>query len=106
MGDYNLTGLNPRDFEHLIQSLAMEVIASGVTPFGDGPDGGREATYNGKMAYPSSTSPWNGYLVIQAKFNVRPTNDSTRDGDWALDQLKADLVQNQGTFSGIDRCCS
>lgn len=93
MSDYNLTGLNPRDFEHLIQSLAMEVIASGVTPFGDGPDGGREATYNGKMAYPSSSSPWDGYLVIQAKFNVRPTNDSTKDGDWALNQLKTDLAK-------------
>ncbi len=44
MSDYNLPGLNPRDFEHLIQALAIKVIAPGVMPFGDGPDGGREAT--------------------------------------------------------------
>jgi len=43
MGDYNLSGLNPRDFEHMTQALAMTTIAPGVTPFGDGPDGGREA---------------------------------------------------------------
>ena len=64
MGDYNLAGLNPRDFEHLVQSLAKKHIASGVRPFGDGRDGGREATFHGKMDYPSGSDPWEGYLVI------------------------------------------
>lgn len=91
VGDYNLAGLNPRDFEHLIQALAMQVIAPGVVPYGDGPDGGREATYKGKMQYPSATDAWDGYLVLQAKFRVRPKGDPTQDGDWALDQLKQDL---------------
>jgi hypothetical protein len=54
MGDYNLNGLNPREFEHLVQALALAVIAPGVMPFGDGPDGGREATFRGRMAYPSA----------------------------------------------------
>ena len=45
MGDYNLSGLNPREFEHLVQALALAVIAPGVMPFGDGPDGGRSALY-------------------------------------------------------------
>ncbi|HEY0606758.1 MAG TPA: hypothetical protein VGD58_27820, partial [Herpetosiphonaceae bacterium] len=93
MGDYNLAGLNPRDFEHLIQALAMQVIAPGVMPFGDGPDGGREATYKGKMHYPSVTEPWEGYLVLQAKFRVRPKGDPIQDGEWALEQLKQDLLK-------------
>jgi len=91
MGDYSLTGLNPRDFEHLVQALAKKHIATGVTPFGDGPDGGREATYEGKMDYPSDVDPWEGYLVIQCKLRKSPTSDTTKDGKWAIDQLKGDL---------------
>jgi hypothetical protein len=91
MGDYNLSGLNPREFEHLVQALALAVIAPGVTPFGDGPDGGREATFRGRMAYPSVADPWEGYLVIQAKFRQRPTGDPRTDDAWLLAQLKEEL---------------
>jgi hypothetical protein len=90
MGDYNLSGLHPREFEHLIQALAQKVIAPGVRVFGDGPDGGREATFEGAMDYPSEAAPWNGYLVIQAKFLQRPSRPSD-EGDWALGQLKREL---------------
>src|ERR1044072_4061118 len=93
MGDYNLHGLNPRDFEHLIQTLAIKNIAAGVIPFGDGPDGGREATFKGKMMYPSMAEPWDGYLVIQAKYLTRPSGDSAKDGDWAINQLAKDLAK-------------
>jgi hypothetical protein len=91
MADYNLAGLNSRDFEHLTQALAINYVAPGVTPFGDGPDGGREATFQGSMSYPSTQELWNGYLVIQSKFLVRPTGDTGKDGDWAIAQLKGDL---------------
>ena len=91
MGDYNLSGLNPREFEHLVQALALAVIAPGVMPFGDGPDGGREATFRGRMAYPSAADPWEGYLVIQAKFRQRPASDPQKDDAWLLDQLKREL---------------
>lgn len=91
MGDYNLTGLNQRDFEHLVQALAKKEIAAGVIPFGDGKDGGREATFEGKMEYPSKAKPWDGYLVIQCKFCQKPTNDSTKDGQWAIKELKKEL---------------
>lgn len=90
MSDYNLSGLNSREFEHLIQALTMRVIASGVRPFGDGKDGGREATYEGRMSYPSDTEPWNGYLVIQAKFLQRPFRVDD-EGSWALSQLEGEL---------------
>lgn len=91
MGDYNLHGLNPRDFQHLVQAIARKQIAAGVTAFGDGKDGARDLTYRGKMDYPSSTSPWDGYLVVGCKFNQRPSGDSKKDGDWALKQLENDL---------------
>jgi hypothetical protein len=91
MGDYNLSGLNPREFEHLVQAVALAIIAPGIMPFGDGPDGGREATFRGRMAHPSVSDLWEGYLVIQAKFRQRPAGDPYKDDTWLLDQLKQDL---------------
>src|ERR1700752_562695 len=91
--DYDLNGLNPRDFEHLVQALGIKAIAAGLTPFGDGPEGAREASYNGKMAYPSAADPWNGYLVVQAKFLKKPTGIPAKDGAWVLKQLKSDLAK-------------
>jgi hypothetical protein len=91
VGDYILYGLSPRDFEHMVQALAIDAIGPGVTPFGDGPDGGREATFRGKSQYPSVAEPWDGYIVLQCKFAQRPSGDVKKDGEWALAQLKAEL---------------
>lgn len=99
MGDYNLTGLNETDFEHLTQALALKVVAPGIMPFGEGPDGGREATFRGKMNHPTTADPWDGYLVMQSKFSKRPTGDSKKDGEWALRELKKDLAK----FEDLER---
>lgn len=90
MADYNLTGLSTRSFEQLVQAIALKVIGSGVVIYGDGPDGGREATFEGRANYPSEGDPWNGYIVIQAKFKQRP-QDTQKDGEWALEQLEKEL---------------
>lgn len=57
MTDYNLAGLSTRSFEQLIQAIALKVVSPGVVVFGDGPDGGREATFNGLTRYPSEDNP-------------------------------------------------
>lgn len=88
MADYNLHGLNPRDFQHLIQAIARKRIAAGVTAFGDGKDGARDLIYKGKMDYPSASAPWDGYLVLGCKFLQRPM---TKANDWAMQQLEKDL---------------
>jgi len=89
MADYNLSAMDPRSFEHIVQALAKKMIGEGVTPFGDGPDGGREATFTGPMDYPSKTKgKWDGYLVIQCKYRQRPESD---DAAWAIHQLKDEL---------------
>ncbi len=90
MGNYDLRGLSSGSFEHLVQALAAKVVAPGIMVFGDGPDGGREATYEGRMPFPSSEEPWDGYCVLQAKFLQRP-RDSKHDGDWAINQLREEL---------------
>lgn len=90
MRDYDLAGLSARSFEKLIQSIAGKVLGPGTVTFGDGPDGGREATFLGRMDYPSQAAPWDGYCVIQAKFLQRP-KDPSADGRWAFKQLEAEL---------------
>jgi hypothetical protein len=90
MSDYDLSGLSTRSFEKLIQSIAGKVLGPGTVTYGDGPDGGREATFEGRMDYPSQADPWEGYCVIQAKFLQRPKNPSA-DGRWALKELTGEL---------------
>ncbi|HEY0375758.1 MAG TPA: hypothetical protein VGC87_02250 [Pyrinomonadaceae bacterium] len=90
MADYNLWGLSTRSFEQLIQAIAVKRIGSTVRIFGDGPDGGREATFEGSVPYPSPEDKWVGYGIIQAKFLQRPLG-SGKEGDWALQQLRSEL---------------
>jgi len=90
MADYNLKGLSNRNFEHLIQALAIKLIGPDIVIFGDGPDGGREATFDGPILYPTESDNWSGYGVIQAKLKERPEG-SKKDGDWALAELKGEL---------------
>ncbi|TDE56564.1 hypothetical protein E1295_10395 [Nonomuraea mesophila] len=92
MTDYRLDGLSTRTFEHLIQALAVGEISTLVTPFGDGPDGGREATFDGLTDYGPKDDKWSGYGVIQAKFLSR-TRSSRHDGQWALKALRKELAE-------------
>jgi hypothetical protein len=89
----DFTGLSSGSFERLVQALAVKIIGPHVSIFGAGPDGGREATFDGETKVPSSRGPahtWNGYGVLQAKFRQRPI-DSKKDGEWAIEQLRQEL---------------
>ena len=90
MPDYDLYRLSSRSFEHLIQSLAIRLLGPGIVAFGDGPDGGREATFEGKVPFPNPVNSWDGYGVVQAKFRQR-LGDTKQDGNWAVDQLKGEI---------------
>ena len=92
MADYDLSQLSSRSFEHLLQALAAKVLGPGLSVFGDGPDGGREATFTGQVPYPFPGDNWDGYGVLQAKFRQRSGN-VTNDGDWALTQLKSEIAK-------------
>lgn len=49
MPDYDLTRLGSRAFEQLIVSLGRSELGPGMQVFGDGRDGGREATFEGSI---------------------------------------------------------
>jgi len=87
--DYDLNRLGEREFEHLTQALTLQVLGPGVEVFGDGPDGGREAAFEGRVSFlePDPQGPWNGYGVVQAKFHYRP-RDAAEGASWLKEQLR------------------
>ncbi|MFD1044265.1 NACHT domain-containing protein [Kibdelosporangium lantanae] len=90
---YDLTRLGAQEFEEMSQALAIAVLGGAVSVFGAGPDGGREATFEGLMRYPQpepDTGPWNGYGVLQAKFR-RTAAVTGPDTDWFLGEVRKEL---------------
>lgn len=83
--DYDLNRLGFREFEHLIQALALKHLGNGIQVFGDGPDGGREAVFDGPLTFPVGTgdATWDGYGIVQAKHRMRPEGPG-RDADWLI----------------------
>jgi hypothetical protein len=52
--DYDLTRLGSRAFEQMVVALCRSELGPGMQVFGDGPDGGREATFNGTIRWAST----------------------------------------------------
>ena len=87
----NFQGFSPDSFEQFIRALSLKVIGPGVTVFGNGPDGGREATFQGKINFPfPPNTAWDGYGVLQAKFKEK-VEDTQKDQKWAKSQLEDEL---------------
>jgi hypothetical protein len=66
---YDLTRMGERTFEDMCRALAVHVLGPDVQAFGDGPDGGREASFEGRLRYPDPAvdRPWNGFGVLQCE---------------------------------------
>jgi hypothetical protein len=79
-------------FEQFVQAMAIRIFGPGVKVFGSGPDGGREATFDGPVDYPSTSDEWNGYGVIQAKCKEK-TEGTRKDQEWALELLRSELEE-------------
>ncbi|WP_316753707.1 hypothetical protein [Pedobacter gandavensis] len=88
---YDLSRLHSLDFESLSQSLCKKIIGAGCTSFGLGPDGGREATFEGSAPYPSETEQWSGYWIIQAKFKAELSSNLNVDFSWLKKQLEGEM---------------
>ncbi|NOK10120.1 NACHT domain-containing protein [Corallococcus exercitus] len=87
----DLFGFSPDAFEQFVRALSLCVFGSGTKAFGNGPDGGREAIFEGEVPYPSAPmNCWDGYGVIQAKCKEK-SESSRKDQQWALALLKKEL---------------
>ncbi|WP_411734394.1 NACHT domain-containing protein [Paeniglutamicibacter sp.] len=93
--DYPLEQLSARAFEQLTVALSILTLGPGVSAFGAGADGGREATYEGPVNWSSTTGfgeeSWDGYIVIQAKQKAFPDADPARNASWLRGQIKTEL---------------
>ncbi|MGA2308041.1 MAG: hypothetical protein ABSG57_00660 [Candidatus Bathyarchaeia archaeon] len=88
MPTYDLDGLGEKEFERMCQSLLKGIIGNGTTTFGEGPDGGREATFRGRAPYPSAYEQWDGNWIFQVKFH----NTRLVTGKEARNKVLADLA--------------
>jgi hypothetical protein len=90
--DYDLDRLGWREMEHLTGALTVKLLGNGVEVFGDGPDGGREATFDGRLEYPvpDTDGPWDGYGVIQVKHRSRARGRSD-NVTWLKKQIKGEV---------------
>ncbi len=74
----------------MCQALAMGVLGPGIRVFGDGPDGGREASFDSQLRYPTPTDPWDGYGVLQVKYKTTIVGTGA-DTAWLRSRIKAEL---------------
>ncbi|MDD5548842.1 MAG: hypothetical protein PHI79_04490 [Sulfurovaceae bacterium] len=89
MGSYELDRLNNSEFEHLVQALSTKIFNYKNIVFGSGPDGAREATFEGSCTIDEKTI--NGYHVIQAKFKECSSPKDNQDWQWAKNEFKKEM---------------
>ena len=72
MSRYRYEDLSPAQFERLVVDICRALLGRGVRGFADGPDGGRDARFDGVTNdFPSRRAPWDGITIIQAKHTSR-----------------------------------
>jgi len=65
--------LSEMDFERIVVAICAEILGSGVVPFCSGPDGSRDARFEGTAAdLPHSVDPYRGKFIAQAKHSENP----------------------------------
>jgi len=71
--DYQLDQLHDTTFENLVNTICQKILGTGVISFSSGKDGGRDGKFTGTADnYPSSSAPWSGKFIIQAKHTNNP----------------------------------
>ncbi|MEU0988993.1 hypothetical protein [Streptomyces sp. NPDC005953] len=98
MPDYDLTRLGSRAFEQMVVALARTVLGPGVQTFGDGPDGGREATFEGTIRWSKTSSEvvatsdvWTGFTILQAKFQVKSKATPQANASWLKEEIRKEI---------------
>lgn len=98
MRTYDIALLEPYAFEHLAVQVARRVLGNGVRSFSDGPDGGRDAIFEGQTDYPSRAEPWSGVWYIQAKCASQTIGKDPQK--WLKQQINKEIKRFQNPQSG------
>ncbi|CNI36768.1 ABC-three component system protein [Yersinia bercovieri] len=110
---YNYSLISPFQFQDLVIHICFELLGMATETFSEGPDGGRDSRFDGQaLLYPSSSKPWQGVTIIQAKhtlgFNKKFSdsdffgNDSSiinKEVDKISQLIKTDNLENYLLFS-------
>lgn len=79
---YAYENLDPEQFEKLVLFLCQKLLGMGVQGFTTGRDGGRDGKFIGlAQLHPSTSRPWDGKVVIQAK-HTNGVNKSCSETDF------------------------
>ena len=82
MTRYRYETLSPTEFERLVLEICQKLLGEGARGFAEGPDGGRDARFDGVAnEYPSVNAPWDGTTIIQSK-HTNKTDASFSDSDF------------------------
>ena len=87
---YDFSRFSPQSFERFAQALTAKEFGPGVQIYGAGPDGAREASFEGKLPISTQGAQWDGYVVVQAKYRA-VTKGGSDDAAWLEHELAADL---------------
>lgn len=93
--DYPLENFDSATFQQVAVAIAREVIGPGVEAYGEGPDGGRDATFEGRISWSNTPGHgediWDGYAVVQVKHRAARDYDPERNLRWLKDHISREL---------------
>ncbi len=82
----------------MVVALAREELGSAVQAFGDGRDGGREATFEGTITWSrthvgeiAEPDAWSGFTVLQAKFQVKAKSFPQDNAMWLQQEIRSEI---------------
>lgn len=85
--------LSDKDFERLVVAICMEILGPGVASFCTGPDGSRDARFEGTAShFPSPANPYKGKFIVQAKHTEDPVAKYS-DTDFSGDNSSSTIIQ-------------
>jgi hypothetical protein len=92
---YAYYDLYPQQFEKLVVAICQSLLGVGVQEFSTGPDGGRDARFEGTAnCFPSEKSPLVGKTIVQAKHTsaiLEKFSDPSFSGDSKSSVLSEEL---------------
>ncbi|WP_405583902.1 NACHT domain-containing protein [Streptomyces sp. NBC_01190] len=89
---YELYRLGPREFENLTQAITVAELGPTVSLFGAGPDGGREATFEGSTSPAWRRDGWDGYGILQSKYKESPSNPRN-EASWLISEIRKEFKE-------------
>lgn len=85
--------LSDLDFEGLVIRICQDLLGIGCKTFSPGRDGAKDSWFSGTaQSFPSTTAPWNGTFIIQAK-HTKIYNASCSDNDFSVN--KSSIVDKE-----------